>query len=232
MATGKNRYLWDLMAVRLASLNQTLDPWIYILLRRSFCIKARDLCKHCVSAIVKNQRTNVNNNVDGADKVDNGDQQQHQVCMFSREPKCFGDNGCHPSKPDLLEVLNTGSVCSDKRNTQLPDVTETGQFPADCVCQIHIENNKQGDAPDEGLYVRFLILTKDCDRNVSSNSSNTNSRPASVNKSSSRSSNINNVVVERTAKRTDSDTGYTGASTKETQSTDVLASNHRSHTIH
>ncbi|XP_060586804.1 prostaglandin E2 receptor EP4 subtype-like [Ruditapes philippinarum] len=38
-ATGVENNLLDLTAVRLASLNQTLDPWLYILLRRSTFIK-------------------------------------------------------------------------------------------------------------------------------------------------------------------------------------------------
>ena len=45
VATGKSNYLWDLTTIRLASLNQTLDPWLYILLRRSLCMKLRKCCE-------------------------------------------------------------------------------------------------------------------------------------------------------------------------------------------
>ncbi|KAH3696812.1 hypothetical protein DPMN_084290 [Dreissena polymorpha] len=38
LITGKQHLLLDLAAVRLASLNQTLDPWLYILLRRSLFV--------------------------------------------------------------------------------------------------------------------------------------------------------------------------------------------------
>ena len=39
IATGEPNYYVDLVTIRLASLNQTLDPWLYILLRKSFITK-------------------------------------------------------------------------------------------------------------------------------------------------------------------------------------------------
>lgn len=39
-ATGRINYAADLMGVRLASINVILDPWLYILLRKSVIVKA------------------------------------------------------------------------------------------------------------------------------------------------------------------------------------------------
>ena len=229
LATGRKNYIWDLMAVRLASLNQTLDPWIYILLRRSLCIKARDLCKQCWSASVVNQKRYDNNMIDGSVHIGNNEQQQ-QMCVFSRGQKHLSENGCHSGRPDLLEVMAARPERSNNmNNSQLPDVTETGQFPLDCVCQIHIENNKLGDVQDEGIYVKFLILKKDRDQTISSNPPLYFSHRTEVNKSPSHSANIKAVLDKREGSRSDSDPNSTGLSTKETLSTDVIGTHQRSH---
>ena len=40
--------LFGLVAVRLASLNQTINPWIYVILRKSLLSRLRQLCKGCL----------------------------------------------------------------------------------------------------------------------------------------------------------------------------------------
>ncbi|XP_071144869.1 prostaglandin E2 receptor EP3 subtype-like [Mytilus edulis] len=49
MVTGKSNFVIDLTTVRLASLNQTLDPWLYILLRKSFIRKLCSYIRRCCS---------------------------------------------------------------------------------------------------------------------------------------------------------------------------------------
>lgn len=48
ITTGKENKLLDLAVIRLASLNQTLDPWLYILMRRSFLLKVSRTVKRIV----------------------------------------------------------------------------------------------------------------------------------------------------------------------------------------
>ncbi|XP_046334193.1 prostaglandin E2 receptor EP4 subtype-like [Haliotis rufescens] len=48
LATKQSNPVLGLTAVRLASLNQTLDPWLYILLRKAFLKKIRDTAKKFV----------------------------------------------------------------------------------------------------------------------------------------------------------------------------------------
>lgn len=55
MATGKSNFIADLTTIRLASLNQTLDPWLYILLRKSFIRKLCSYLRRCWS--VKSPRS-------------------------------------------------------------------------------------------------------------------------------------------------------------------------------
>jgi hypothetical protein len=68
-ATGVENVLIDLAAVRLASLNQTLDPWLYILLRRSTCSRIargfRRVKLKCVTALGNSsQERELLNNLD------------------------------------------------------------------------------------------------------------------------------------------------------------------------
>jgi hypothetical protein len=49
LSTGKSNYVIDLTTIRLASLNQTLDPWLYILLRKSFIRKLCSYLRRCCS---------------------------------------------------------------------------------------------------------------------------------------------------------------------------------------
>ena len=163
MATGKTRYIWDLTAVRLASFNQTLDPWLYILLRRSFCVRVKRVFKRVFSIFSMN-KTGSQQKIQNKQENAEGCQPQNCSGVFSREKHL---TVCQDSKPDLIDVINSELV----NRSQLPDVTATPKFNADCGCQIHIDNNNVTDVPEEGIYVQFVILPQ----NRSSTRSNTRS---------------------------------------------------------
>lgn len=55
LATGELDYMADLLGVRLASINQILDPWLYILVRRSFIQKVIRSCKNTLCVELKKQ---------------------------------------------------------------------------------------------------------------------------------------------------------------------------------
>ena len=223
MATGRKLYLWDLTAVRLASLNQTLDPWLYILLRRSFCVKVKKLFKRLYSKLAKTNRPNVPEILDRPSENAPSYEPQQFLGVFSRDPRLGTD--CRVVQPDLIEVLNSAlgrNTNSDK--PQLPDIAATGQLHPECVCQIHIEKNKATDIPEDGIYVKFLILSKDRDLSRSNNSSHYIS-VCNKSPSRSRSSNIQSVIDAQTDKQNSPDDQiFSAVSTKETIVTETTAS--------
>ena len=238
MATAKTRYIWDLTAVRLASFNQTLDPWLYILLRRSFCVQVKNVFKS-VFSIVATKKTRSEQKIQNAPEIVDGCQVRNSLGVFSREQHL---TVCQDSKPDLIDVINSELV----NKSQLPDVTATPQFNADCECQIHIDNNNVTDVPEEGIYVQFVILPQNRSSarsdTRSSNRSNTRSSYRSLvdrsNNSSfhisackspiarSHSSNLHSAVEEENEEYTGDDDcqNSPGIDTKETLMTDLTKS--------
>ena len=181
MATGRTRYIWDLTAVRLASFNQTLDPWLYILLRRSFCVRVKRVFKSVLSIFSMN-KTGSQQKYQNEQANAEGCQPHNSLCVFSREKHLTVRQD---SKPDLIDVIN--SECIDK--SQLPDVTATRHVNSDCERQIHIDNNNVTDVPEKGIYVQFVILLQNRSSIRSNTRSNTRSNYRSNTRSSYRSNN-------------------------------------------
>ena len=158
MATGKRRYIWDLTAVRLASFNQTLDPWLYILLRRSLCVKIKMMYKRVLSIFSMNKAGNESKVQREQNKAECC-QLQNDLQVFSRDKDLSvgAQSACQDSKPDLIDVINSEVVSQP----QLPDVTTTEQGNVDCcVCQIHVDNYSLRGVPEEGIYVQFVIFSQ------------------------------------------------------------------------
>ncbi|XP_069127700.1 prostaglandin E2 receptor EP4 subtype-like [Argopecten irradians] len=123
MATGSHNYIVDLTVIRLASLNQTLDPWIYILLRKSILDKLknsfRKLCCFCCP------------NTDAEDAVDQNAHAHHLRCFRKQHHAAGPQHLCHYQNvpPVVAGSCRTHSKKCSKRSDgsknkkhSLPDV--------------------------------------------------------------------------------------------------------------
>ncbi|XP_053393889.1 prostaglandin E2 receptor EP4 subtype-like [Mercenaria mercenaria] len=152
-ATGIKNVLLDLAAVRLASLNQTLDPWLYILLRRSTCMAitrgVKGLKTKCLSVVEKRIHENgleddvQNNDRNSIDEIKNG------VLQTNRE------NKKNISPPDV-----TQNVCSINRSP-LPGITNAvhnKENKDSCyVCHFQFGKSVKPDE-DKGIYMKVLYI--------------------------------------------------------------------------
>ena len=158
-AMGEENVLLDLTAVRLASLNQTLDPWLYILLRRSTCIKIIKGFRRIKNKYLKTKDEKLQGGefLDNLHLIDDKNYNKHQnVDMDNEIPK-----------PDVMQN-------ADGRNkSPLPDITNMdvnkerkGTFD---VC--HFQNGKPVTPDDDKMFVKFQYV------NNNSTSKINNGRP-------------------------------------------------------
>lgn len=115
--TGRLNYRADLIGVRLASINQILDPWVYILLRKSVIVKCFKIFKNFItsefsghSRTIKQSTkyiTNYNKNNRGysADEPE----ESHAGCLDNGNASVPLDNQSH----SVAEQINakTETVC-------------------------------------------------------------------------------------------------------------------------
>ncbi|KAL3867726.1 hypothetical protein ACJMK2_040589 [Sinanodonta woodiana] len=84
--TGQMNYATDLISVRMAGINQILDPWLYILLRKAMIMKAFRFLKNFITAKGKYQspsRTNQKNKI--MSKSEKSTSEQHELQPY--DPK-------------------------------------------------------------------------------------------------------------------------------------------------
>lgn len=132
LATARDNPVFGLTAVRLASLNQTLDPWLYILLRKAFLDKVRDRVRSFLSlrprsrdssegkcnqyVHVRRQLCHRNHYVGNSDPRD-----LHELCSSSmrRSHSCgvMGHGGV--VIPDVMQNVDS------RRTDSMPDVTKS-----------------------------------------------------------------------------------------------------------
>ncbi|XP_033736976.1 prostaglandin E2 receptor EP4 subtype-like [Pecten maximus] len=120
MATGSHNYVVDLTVIRLASLNQTLDPWIYILLRKTILDKLkqsfRKICCFCCP------------NADVEESPDQNAHAHHLKCFRKQYNNAGPQHLCHYRNIPVGSCRNHSKKCSKKsdgsRNKKhsLPDV--------------------------------------------------------------------------------------------------------------
>lgn len=154
LMTGKTNHIMDLIAVRLASLNQTLDPWLYILLRRSFCSK---LCSRLTRLITRclpnwtSERSFVDTktryepvNIINIPKYENNNETREQ-----RRDEY--DANCQiGSEPDIMPRL---PECT---RSPLPDVTNKGPG---YICRLQFGKSSSSSSSSEkegGIFVRIF----------------------------------------------------------------------------
>jgi len=163
LMTGQPNYLMDLAAIRLASINQTLDPWLYILLRRSFFVRMCATVKRInFKCLVISHRESVESrdnkcdnaaandgNVDNvhADNVNSGEQSiEHNHSRIVLE------------QPDVMQSAKN----SNSNSSPLPDVTNTGSKSdngdSGYVCHFHFGKSEPVENEDGGIYVKIFYL--------------------------------------------------------------------------
>lgn len=145
----------DLAAVRLASINQTLDPWLYILLRRSFFVKVCSTLKSVNFKCLKlserentdeNDRKRDQNNPDINVNNDNSCAMQHVV-----------DHSRVLEQPDVMQSAKN----SNSASSPLPDVTNTGKTnnpDSGYVCHLHFGKSEPDENEEGGIYVKIFYL--------------------------------------------------------------------------
>lgn len=161
MATGKANYLWDLTTIRLASLNQTLDPWLYILLRRSLCLKLTKGAEHIKSKCYKaagfrlreddtTDQLNAPNNAQNSPLCHLANNHPNQNAMAELN----NANRVNESSPDVMQSVEGGHL------SPLPDVTHTGtdhNRVSGYVCHFHI-GKASPERQRDGIYVKIFYL--------------------------------------------------------------------------
>ncbi|KAK3590764.1 hypothetical protein CHS0354_017280 [Potamilus streckersoni] len=190
VSTGESNHLLDLTAVRMASFNQTLDPWLYILLRRSFVIRIKNIFLKVLCFCCRKQETEISVSEYIGRQILTpvwiyrhriGEFRPHQenVCLIDKQnSEGQGLNGSLGRLPDVMINTENGNV-----NARLPDVTGSGTESAhyvcrfhisngeiinqsgsdDCGCRLHISNGEiinQSGSDDDGIYVRFTFLPR------------------------------------------------------------------------
>ncbi|XP_041356654.1 prostaglandin E2 receptor EP4 subtype-like [Gigantopelta aegis] len=164
LATGASNPVFGLVAVRLASLNQTLDPWLYILLRKAFLkrIKCKVQKFFCPVAPVKEfseckcrEYVHVRNqlfhrNVYVGNKSDPQDQSSSQN---TRRSPCqpFQENQ-QVSLPDVMKDTDTGKAES------LPDVTKPRSSEVNNAFNMSSSSDVDVVESPDGIYVDIFKL--------------------------------------------------------------------------
>ncbi|XP_045160319.2 prostaglandin E2 receptor EP4 subtype-like [Mercenaria mercenaria] len=170
-ATGIKNVLLDLAAVRLASLNQTLDPWLYILLRRSTCMKISRSVKQIKTKCLKVVREQVQDSElikeKDAQSIDQNSENGRACDRIHNVQddvhKHNNENSNNIPPPDVMKIGSRGYI------SPLPDITNTLQNKEnkDSRYVCHFQFGKSLSPKEEdGMYVKILYLKN--------NSSNTN----------------------------------------------------------
>jgi len=198
ITTGVPNYLLDLTAIRLASLNQTLDPWLYILLRKSFITKIKQYCKRiCCNC------TSLSNDSD--DTYDQNAHAHHLRCFRKHYNVAAGQQYmCHfKNVPPAAMCMNmqhkrsSKSKSSDKDSKQKklslpdvmkdtesktpldtrPDIADLDNYEEICKqCQsIHARRESKSTFSGDGAYVNVILMAKSDNSNTSDDDSDKSS---------------------------------------------------------
>lgn len=223
MATGKANYLLDLTTIRLASLNQTLDPWLYILLRRSFCLKLTKCAKHIKSKCYKAAGLRPQEDDTGDQFNIQNNPQNHPISPLANNrpsqnviEELNNGNRLDSPSPDVMQSVEGGHL------SPLPDVTHTGtdrDRDSGYVCHFHI-GKSVSERQRDGLYVKIFYLqgsssiksnvTKHPQRRVIGDHDDHRQQSCACIQSVSKSGNISDEHCGK------ADTKSSGNSTKET----------------
>lgn len=158
MITGKANYIMDLAAVRLASINQTLDPWLYILLRRSFFVKLCSTLKRinfkCLRLSRRDSMVPIDNNCDN-------DLERIVNHLNSDNENIEAQHNIKPKELDEPDVMQSAKN-SNNNSSPLPDVTNTGSNKesgdSGYVCHLHFGKNDPVENEEGGIYVKIFYL--------------------------------------------------------------------------
>ncbi|KAL4237160.1 Prostaglandin E receptor 3 (subtype EP3) [Mactra antiquata] len=154
MVTGRANKILDLTTVRLASLNQTLDPWLYILLRRSFCTKICRKVKRIVSCCTSKSNPDLYS-------VDNGGHYLPvNVIKTPHKALYLRDSESVPDECDVDiqngAVPDVTSNLSEHNASPLPDVTNTSSNNnPGCICRLQFGKSSLSEKED-GIFVRIM----------------------------------------------------------------------------
>ena len=169
-ATGRNNVLLDLTAVRLASLNQTLDPWLYILFRRSTCMRiiksVRQLKTKSLNAIWRKALPDNNPiEIPDPDKTNNDNYNCVKKEVTENENNHKSYNEVTP--PDVMQNVE------ERSKLPLPDVTNTSSEhknsqDSSYVCQLQF-GKAAPQTVDNGMYVKILYLKNNSNPGQSDN---------------------------------------------------------------
>lgn len=151
--------LLDLAAVRLASLNQTLDPWLYIILRRSTCLRltrgVKSIKTKClkVFGIPFYRNSNVFNEGEAQNRrILAGIRPNHRPRSNGEEERDNIANQKAVSPPDVMQSVGDGNV------SPLPDITNTAQNKdSSYVCKFQF-GKSVSPKQEHGMYVKILYL--------------------------------------------------------------------------
>ncbi|KAL3867708.1 hypothetical protein ACJMK2_040575 [Sinanodonta woodiana] len=226
VSTQETNHLLDLTAVRMASFNQTLDPWLYILLRRSFIIRIKNIFFKVFDFCCRKQETEISvSEYIGPqilppvwihrNRIGEFRPKQENVFLINKESsEGQGLNSSLGRLPDVMINTENGNA-----NARLPDVTGSGAESADYVCRLHISNGEiinQSGSDDDGIYVRFTFLPKTNSDNFVSFIADGTSRDALRVPSRTQSCNSKSSQKKSTNKFKKQTTLSSGYSTKET----------------
>ncbi|XP_045160317.2 prostaglandin E2 receptor EP4 subtype-like [Mercenaria mercenaria] len=172
-ATGIKNVLLDLAAVRLASLNQTLDPWLYILLRRSTCLKITGGVRRIKTKCLKVVRTRFHDDrlIRDRDAQNNGmnslNDKHCDLVGFHhiQDESLKNNNGSQKniSSPDVMQNVGGGNM------TPLPDVTSTlvDKENKDSRYVCHFQFGRSVSPKEEdGMYVKILYVQNNSTTNT------------------------------------------------------------------
>ncbi|XP_060082196.1 prostaglandin E2 receptor EP4 subtype-like [Ylistrum balloti] len=189
IATGSHNYIVDLTVIRLASLNQTLDPWIYILLRKTILDKLnrsfRKICCFCcpASEVEEGQDQNAHahhlrcfrKQYNAAGPQYNTAGPQH-LCHYQNIPVGVGScrthskksskksDGSRNRKHSLPDVMRDAHSLSPPVDMLRPDVTPGDTHNEICnQCQsTHSKVEKKSSVPVDCTYANNALMSQQC----------------------------------------------------------------------
>ncbi|OWF34813.1 Prostaglandin E2 receptor EP4 subtype [Mizuhopecten yessoensis] len=184
MATGRHNYVIDLTVIRLASLNQMLDPWIYILLRKTILDKLKLSFKKvfCFCCPTQEVEEGTDQNAHAHHlrcfrKQYNTAGPQH-LCHYQNIPAGVGScrnhskkcskrsDGSRNKKHSLPDVMREAHSLSPQGDLLRPDVAAGDTYNEICnQCQsthTHSKLEKKSSVPIECAYANSVLMGQQC----------------------------------------------------------------------
>jgi len=183
LVSGRADPLLHIAAVRLASLNQILDPWLYILLRRTLVTNVRTRLANLAACVFECYSSCCLILVDGSecssthvadeeakrskthairDTDDECKELLRQEKLIVEE--CNKLKNINPQKdvmPDVIRYTKTPSqsTSSDvKTYTQAQSYSISPSLESKCVCKIKVHNASASDVSNDGMYVNVFYF--------------------------------------------------------------------------